>query len=333
MEAAGRNISLGRIVALGINLALILLAAWVFFHRQEVFDRISLLGYAPAGDVVALADKATMTDESRRYFYASRPEINDRSSFNQNCRNNDEQTIVLGCYVARRIYIFNVTDERLPGVKAVTAAHEALHAAYERLGSSEKSRVNSLLQKQMQTLQDPRIAQLAETYNKTEPGQLLNEMHSILATEVASLSPELEEYYRQYFTDRQSLAAMSAAYEKVFSDLKAQQEALVDELNKLAETINQRSAALNASVERLNADVGAFNRRAQNNGFDTQAQFNSERAALVARQQQLQAERVAIEGLIAQYERMKQQLNAINLEAESLNTSINSNLQNVPSVQ
>ena len=35
-------------------------------------------------------------------------------------------------------YIYNVNDERLNGLKEVTAAHEMLHAAYERLPESDK---------------------------------------------------------------------------------------------------------------------------------------------------------------------------------------------------
>lgn len=333
MEASGRKSSVGRIIALGINLALIVFAAWVFVNRQEVFDRISLLGYTPSSEVIELADASTMTDESRRYFYASRPEVNDRSAFSKNCSNDSEETIVLGCYAARRIYIFNVTDERLPGVKAVTASHEMLHAAYERLGSNDKARVEGMLRAEMSTINDERIAQLADTYNKTEPGQVLNEMHSILATEVSSLSPELENYYSQYFTDRQAVVALSGAYERVFSDLRTQQETLAAELNGLADSINQRSAALNEGVGRLNADVDSFNRRAQANQFSTRAQFDSERTELLERQQQLQAERSAIEGMIARYDGLKQQLDAINLEAQSLNTSINSGLDSVPSVE
>lgn len=333
MEHSGRKTNTGRNIALGINLALILLAGWVFFNRQEVFDRISLFGYTPTAEAAALADQTKMTDISRRYFYASRPEVNDRAAFKQNCSNDNEKTIVLGCYAARRIYLFNVTDERLPGVKAVTAAHEVLHAAYERLDATKKSQVDKMVQTQMKTINDARISQLIDTYNETEPGQLLNEMHSILATEVATLNPELEGYYRQYFADRGSIVNMSANYEKVFSNLRTRQNALVDELNKTVADINDRSSQLNQEVERLNADVSSFNRRAQDNQYTTQAEFDRERNALVARQQQLQAERDAIESLIKDYENKKKELDAINLEAESLNTSINSNLDSIPSVR
>ena len=38
------------------------------------------------------------------------------------------KTAVLGCYANREISIFNVTDQRLDGIREVTAAHEMLHA-------------------------------------------------------------------------------------------------------------------------------------------------------------------------------------------------------------
>jgi DNA repair exonuclease SbcCD ATPase subunit len=333
MQPKARTHSAIRYIALGINLALIAVAAWVFFNRQYVLDQITLYRYEPPQEVIALAEQTTMTDESKRYFYASQPEINDRAEFNGNCGNHGERSIVLGCYAAQKIYIFNVTDERLSNVKAVTAAHEMLHAAYDRLGSDEKQRVDMMVTAQFEQLEDPRIDELVKIYNRTEPGQLDNEMHSILATEVTTLSSELEEYYKQYFADRQTIVRMSASYEQLFSNLKSQQESLVVELNDIAASINQRSSALNADVEKLNNDVSEFNRRAQANDFDSQSQFDNERSALTSRQQQLQAERRAIEDLIATYNQKKDQLDAINLEAQSLNTSINSNLDPIPNVQ
>ncbi len=50
-----------------------------------------------------------------------------------------KRNAILGCYnpSSRDIYIYNVTNSELDGVKEVTAAHEMLHAAWERLSESE----------------------------------------------------------------------------------------------------------------------------------------------------------------------------------------------------
>ena len=41
----------------------------------------------------------------------------------------------------------------------------------------------------------------------SEPGQRLNELHSLLGTEVAHLSPALERYSHRYFHDRQGIVS------------------------------------------------------------------------------------------------------------------------------
>lgn len=325
--------NIGSLVALGLNIALLILATWIFFNRQFVLDSIALWGYNPPKAIVALANQTTMTDESRRYFYASRPTIDGRDTFTASCKNTDEQTIVLGCYVNREIHVFNVTDPRLPGVKAVTAAHEMLHAAYERLSDDEKAQIKILIGNELKGLKNDRIKKLIAIYNKTEPGELYNEMHSILATEADMLRPELEQYYYQYFTDRQAVVKLSAKYEAVFSDLRYRQDILVAELEMEASEINRRSADLNKNISQLNIDVQTFNNRAENGEFDTESQFNRQRDSLISRQAQLQTQRTEVKSLIASYEAKRAKLEAINLEAKSLNSSINSKLTPIPSVR
>lgn len=332
MEPKARRSGVRRFVALVFNLALIGLAVWVFFNRQYVFDQVMVLTYHPNAEVEALAKNATMTDESTRDFYASRPTIDDKGDFNKHCKNTGEQTIVLGCYAQRQIHVYDVNDPRLPGVKEVTAAHEMLHAAYDRLSDRQKNDVNSMIDRQLKTLNDDHIKQLIEIYNKSEPGELSNEMHSILGTEVRNLNPELENYYKRYFSDRSKVVSYSEGYQSVFANLKDEQTALVQELDNLATNINQQTAQLNAQVEALNKDINSFNQRAQSGGFSSQAQFDSQRNDLLNRQSQLQTQRQTIENQIATYNQKKDELEAINLEAQSLNNSINSNPAPVPSV-
>lgn len=332
MQPKAQRSGVGRFVALVFNLVLIGLAIWIFFNRQYVFDQIMVLTYRPTAEVAALAKNTAMTDESVRDFYASHPTIDDKANFNNHCKNTGEQTIVLGCYALRQIHVYNVNDPRLPGVKEVTAAHEMLHAAYDRLSTQEKDKLRDMIDRQLKSLNDDHIRQLIEIYNKTEPGELYNEMHSILGTEVRHLNPELEDYYKRYFTDRSKVVGYSEGYESVFTNLKDKQSALVKELDNLATSINQQTAQLNAQVEALNAAISSFNQRAQSDGFSTQAQFNSERNALLDKQSELQTQRQAIENQIASYNQKKDELEAINLEAQSLNNSINSNPAPVPSV-
>src|SRR5688572_281422 len=123
---------------------LMLLAIWVVIHRQDVIDWWRLRNYTPPAQIVQLADATTMHGKARDLFYVSQPEVNSREQFNQNCTDLSEESLVLGCYKAQRIYIYGVADQRLSGVKEVTAAHEMLHAVYERLGDDERQQINDM---------------------------------------------------------------------------------------------------------------------------------------------------------------------------------------------
>ncbi|PLS81915.1 hypothetical protein CYG49_00940 [Candidatus Saccharibacteria bacterium] len=327
-NVAGRGKTVARLI---ISLVLIALALWIFFHRQWIIDQVMLLRYTPSAEVSALADRSSMTDEGKRYFFASRPEVHSATTFNERCRTRSEQSVVLGCYTLQRIYLFDVTDERLEGVKEVTAAHEMLHAAYDRLGPSERERVNALIQAEIDKVSDQRILELIKLYEKTEPGEKLNEMHSILATESQQLAPELEEYYRQYFDDRSAVVALTQQYESVFASIKETQSTLLADLQALNATVKQRSDALNASIVTLNNDIATFNQRARSGQFSSQAEFNAGRSSLMQRQEAMQQEHDSINRLIEQYNRKRDELIALNSEAESLNQSLDSTPNEVPS--
>lgn len=324
--------SRGLLLRLLLSLALLGLAVAIFMNRQVLIDSYLAWQYKPSGEVAAIVDRTKLTDKGKFYFYASHPELNDRESFNNTCTAKDsEQSVVLGCYTGMRIYVFAIDNPKLDGIKEVTAAHEMLHAAYDRLSATERQRVDDLVQTQLSKITDERILSLVKEYDKTEPGERLNEMHSILGTEVAQLSPELEAYYQQYFKDRSAVVTLAESYGAVFDELKNRAEVLLAELTALADRIDARNAEYTASAQRLNNDIDAFNVRARS-GTMTRAQFDSERAALEARQAGLQTFYDSIKADISLYNNKRDELEAINTESEVLNRSIDSKLSPVPSI-
>ncbi len=70
------------------------------------------------------------------------------------------------------------------------------------MSTSERSKIDKIVLDQAKTITDERFNQTLEDYKKTEPGQIANELHSILGTEIADLSPELEQHYSKYFNNR-----------------------------------------------------------------------------------------------------------------------------------
>ncbi|MGB3023257.1 MAG: hypothetical protein WBB39_00420 [Candidatus Saccharimonadales bacterium] len=311
-------------VRLGILLVLLAGAVWVLLNRQFVIDQLTVWQYKPSSDITAIANRASFNDTGRFLFYASRPQISDRAEFNRQCRRLVEKTAILGCYVNRQIFVFDITDQRLDGIKEVTAAHEMLHAAYDRLSTSEKTRVDALISQQAERITDQKLRDRLALYDQTEPGERLNELHSILGSEIDNLSSELETYYKQYFTDRAALVALSNKYETVFNEIEAKQTSLIDELNRLADQVSAASDVYTKALATLQADINNFNARARSGGFTSQAAFNTERDRLLARQEKLQADRLAINANIDVYNQKKAELDALNTTAEGLQKSINS---------
>lgn len=256
--------------------------------RQAITDWLKLRGYNPPAAIAQLAAKDTMTPEAKHLFYVNKPDITTGPAFTNHCPSGGEKTVVLGCYLGNDngIYLYRVTDERLNGVEQVTAAHETLHAAYRRLGSKERNKVDAMLMDYYEhDLTDQRIKDTIAAYKKSEPNDVVNEMHSVFGTEVANLPAPLEQYYRQYFTDRAKITSYTAQYEGEFTSRQAmvgnydkqlstlkqqittnetqlnQQKAGLDQQSKVLQQERSRGqiAAYNSGVPGYNASVDTYN--------------------------------------------------------------------------
>lgn len=262
----------------------LLLAVFVLYtQKYAIHDWWRLRSYTPSNEIIALADDTTMNNKTRNVFYAYHPSIEPREDFNAHCRDG-ELTIVLGCYSSvLGIHIFDVEDERLDGIMQVTAAHELLHATYERLTNSERKRIDSLTKQVYDNLDDQRITDTVNAYRERDPSVVQNELHSILATEVMDLPDELEEYYSRYFNDRSRIVEYSRNYESAFSTRKeeaARYEStllglkkriedekadLEQEYIELQNESNGISAAMaTGNSELINFRINSYNQRVQN---------------------------------------------------------------------
>lgn len=223
-------------------------------NLQAINDWFRLRDYDPPQRIVEIADATTMTDKTRRLFYVNHPELGDKATFNEHCRVNEE-SIVLGCYInGQGIFLLDVKDERLNGVIEVTAAHEVLHSAYERLSNGEKERVDKMTADFFAGLKNQRIQQTVENYRAREASIVPNELHSILGTEVRDLSPELEEYYKQYFYDRKKVVAYSEQYEQTFTEIREQVDLYDKELMNLKAQIESAQSEIDTTNTALQAD-------------------------------------------------------------------------------
>ena len=324
----------GHVVALLVTAFSLAAALLLVLNRQYIVDQIAVWQYKPPAAVSQLADRSGMNNTGKFYFYTSRPAIEAAKQFNESCGRKEESTAILGCYNGKNIFIYNVANRQLDGIKEVTAAHEMLHAAYARLGDSEKKAVNKLLENEYAKLKsDKELAERFAFYDRTEPGERDNELHSIIGTEVATVNPALEQYYKKFFTDRRKVLALHDNYASVFAELQAKGESLSKEMADLKATITQESQEFNAEIDTLNADIAEFNQRANSDdGFPSKEAFDAQRASLVARASQLDMMRDTLNMKIATYNGLREELKQVVSQSEALNQSIDSSLEPVQSV-
>jgi len=299
----------------GIITTLALLAGtiWLFFNLQSTLDWIKLRGYEPTPEIAQLATDASFTDEGRRLFYVHYPELLDKSNFQGKCTITEE-TIVLGCYISnKKIYVLDVDDERLEGVQQVTAAHEMLHAVYDRFSTSEREKIDTIVLLYYDSTTNERLKKTIESYRKRDPSIVPNELHSILATEIRELPDELERHYSQYFIERLSVVSLAEAYEEEFSKRQKQIESYDDELG----TLSSRISSTESQLVQLGAALTVERRQLESLRTDTES-YNS---AVPSYNEKVQDYNNLLESLrryIASYNDIVQKRNAIAVEEREL---------------
>jgi len=304
-------------LATGVAAAVPILT-WTPADTQYVHDAYVAWADPVSDRVAAIAEATGMSAAGELVYRASRPAVEDKDAFNEHCTL--EGGVVLGCYAAGVIYVYDVTEERLAGTVEVTAAHEMLHAAYERLDDAEREEVDALVEAFVATIpeDDPVRTDLALYAAE----QLADEWHSRVGTEYADLPEALERHYARWFDDRSKVLALHEQANAAFRELQAQIAALVAEIDALGPALDERIAAYEAAVARFNADIDSFNARASSGAFSSQAQFDRERAALVARGDALDAEVAALNAEVARYNGLVEQLTALDADYAELYSAL-----------
>ena len=311
----------------GFSIVLMLLLAAIgvaFWQKDALYDWWRLRDYAPPLAIEQLATDTTMTDYARHMFYINAPEQKPRATFSQSCPSGTEQSVVLGCYNGGQqgIYLLKVDNSELAGIEQVTAAHEMLHAAYERLSSNDRQTIDAELQDYYQTkLTDETIKKTIDEYMRTEPNELVNEMHSIFGTQIADLPTDLQNYYQKYFTDRSKVTDYYDSYEVAFSSRQAQiklddakLDSLKAEIDQLEVTTDTQKKSLETQQATLQREQSSGNVNDYNRGVDT---YNASVRAYNANVRRLQS-------LVDQYNQLVNDRNAIAFEQRALTQSLTS---------
>ena len=305
-------------------IGLIGMIAWLQISRPRLLsDWIISQQFHPSTEALDIRASLDLTPSGNRVFLASQPELNSALDFNQNCARKEASVAILGCYADYRIFVYDVNNQELDGILETTMAHEFLHAAYDRLSSVDRQRVGSLIEADYLRLKTDELEKRLDFYRRTEPGQSIKELHSILGTEFADLSPELEVYYQRYFNDRQLILASYNRYHAKFIDLYQQSEVTKVKIDELEPTILATRASYDLKLTGLNADIARFNEQA-NNGSIARYQFNTDRSNLLFRVNQLESMRLKINSDVDLYNQLIQNYNSNASRYNELSSSLNS---------
>ena len=231
------------------------LAVAVVLNRQWIYDFWRGKTYAASAEMFKIRTSLDLTGQGEFLFDASQPELSTREDFNEQCRREDEEIAILGCYTEGNIYVYNITDAELDGIREVTAAHELLHAVFARMSDSEKATLRPYLD---QVYKDNELI-LSEDLENYDAAEEFEELYVRAGTEVKSLPAILEDHYAKIFKNQDLVVDYYEKYNVVFRELEAELNNLMDEMESLAGQIEQKTTEYEDRIERLNASIISFN--------------------------------------------------------------------------
>lgn len=300
---------------------LVVIVIAIILNRAWIYDWFRGVIYRPTAEMVSIRDKLNLTGRGDFLFNATQPELNGADDFNANCRQDEGEVAVLGCYAAGNIYVYNITDTKLDGIRELTAAHELLHAVWARMSNAEKEDLKPILQKVYQD----NLSVLKDDIETYADDERIEEIFVRAGTEIKKLPDVLEKYYAEIFSDQDVVVDFYEKYIAVFREIKMQMEGLASEIEVLRDSINVKMAEYENKVSQLETDIAGFNSCAETAGcFVTEAEFNVRRNALVVREGELNLLNDEINNMIDDYNLKVDEYNADALESRKLQNMINS---------
>ena len=291
------------IVVFGVLIAILGFEAFSFFGG---FDYIKASSFTPSGEMQGIIDKLDLTDS------------------------HDSEIYVLGCYVTGddMIYLYNIEVPELNGVRESTAAHELLHAVYNRLPFWEKNDLNSKLRKIYDSLDEKSdIKTSMELYSDEE---FYDELHSRIGTEIKELPAELENHYAKIFNDQDKIVDFYNKYSGTFKALEKEMETLGSKIEEGKRYIDEETARLDALANELNKKIEDYNKRvaAGSNGSAIQTEGNNLQKEI----SELEDMYKKLNEYINEYNKMIDEYNSNVIQTNDILDSINSNSSKVEMV-
>ena len=310
-------------VAIFVMCSLLLLAivTFVALNFATIKDVLVGMGYQPSSEMESIRESLDLTTHGRLIFNAVRPELQEKQEFNQKCREVENENAILGCYTDDRIYIYNIVDDELKGIRELTAAHELLHAVYHRMSAEDKQKWGVTLMDVYAKNQDV----LGKEIDIYPDDQKLEELYVREGTEIASLPDNLEKHYAEIFKDQDVVVRYYEGYITVFREIEKNLEELLVKAQSLEAEIDNKTTEYEEGAAVLNKEVGEFNECAKTpDCFSSNYVFNIRRNELIGKQNALASMYDAINNLISDYNTVVTEYNENVLHGQALNMTINS---------
>jgi len=192
----------------------------------------------------------------------------------------------LGCYYNQHIYVYDVKNDELQGVKQSVLAHELLHAVWSRMTNSEHDKIGKLLEQVYANHRED----LAEHMENYTPDSQLDELHSVIGTEIepSTLPEALRQHYAQFFTSHAVVYGFFSQYHDKFATIQQRIDDLQAQIDAKQSQLDVETAKYNQAYDSWSHDVEIFNNRANSEGgFASRYDFDQQRAALVERRDAL----------------------------------------------
>jgi hypothetical protein len=176
-------------------------------------DNISSIGYEASQELDEIINDLSLTKDGQRILLATRPELQDATNFNKSCISTDTSSSILGCYTNNRVYVYNIKNDSLPGIRQATLAHELLHAVWHRMSNDEHVMLGVSLKQVYDSDED--IREHLKLYSEED---FYDELHSVVGSQVAPerLPEDLRNHYAKYFKDQSKISQYYQQYSKIF---------------------------------------------------------------------------------------------------------------------
>lgn len=323
--------AVGRSLIFLLVLAILVGGTLAYLNRQQINDHFAAQRFEASAEIIELTNSLELTEAGHRIFWASEPTLDASQNFNEQCSQveHSEEGHILGCFTRGRIHLFEVTDDRLHGIVEVTAAHEMLHAAFSRLGDSERAALVRQLNNLYEELapNNPELQERMSVYSSLSKTAFANELHSVLGTELRDLPGWLEDHYATWMEDRGTILDFFDGYHAVFNELKQRASELETEMTALRSDVEQRSSAYDEAVAQFNIEWAGF--LARNEAFEfsnNPSEFYRLRDEFYDRRDALGEEMRNLNADIARYEEMRTELLALSELNHELEQQLDSDL-------